>query len=333
MTDRLLLATLGLHPARARQLLSDWGSAAAVVRAVRIGQIDVAPSVRARLEVDGEALLRGSGASVVLREECPPVLADLPDAPDLLFVRGRLPAGPSVAIVGTRAATAYGLEVAERFGRAVGRAGWPVVSGLARGIDGAAHRGCLEAGGTAVGVLGCGVDVAYPPEHRSLIRDVLEEGGAIVSEYAAGSPPEPWRFPPRNRIISGLASVVVVVEAGVKGGALITAARALEQGRLVLAVPGDIDRATSRGCNLLIRDGAHPVLDVDDLLTSLSFAMGDPPAGRTDPPLVTQLEGGARTIEELAAALGTTFPNMLRRVGRLEVAGIVTSADGVVTLR
>ena len=112
MTDRLLLATLGLHPARTRQLLSDWGSAAAVLRAIRVGQIDVAPSVRARLEVDVEALLRGSGAGVVLREECPPALAELPDAPDLLFVCGRLPAGPSVAIVGTRAATAYGLEVA-----------------------------------------------------------------------------------------------------------------------------------------------------------------------------------------------------------------------------
>ncbi|MBT8201792.1 MAG: DNA-protecting protein DprA [Acidimicrobiia bacterium] len=333
MRDRVMLATLGLHPARVRRLLSDWGSAAAVLRAIRIGQIDVAPSVRDRLGVDGDELVRQSGATVLPREKCPAGLGELPDAPDVLFVRGHVPAGPSVAIVGTRAATAYGLEVAQRFGRAVGRAGWPVVSGLARGIDGAAHRGCLEAGGIAVGVLGCGVDVAYPPEHGALMQDVLNGGGAILSEYAAGSPPEPWRFPPRNRIISGLASVVVVVEAGVKGGALITAARALEQGRLVLAVPGDIDRPTSRGCNLLIRDGAHPVLDVDDLLTSLTFAMGDPPAGRTDPPLVSLLEGGDQTIEELAVGLETTYADVLRRVGRLEVAGIARSTDGVVMLR
>ncbi|MDH3606754.1 MAG: DNA-processing protein DprA, partial [Acidimicrobiia bacterium] len=271
--DRLRLASIGLHPDRTRKLLGEWGSAAAVLRAVRLGQIEVTEAVRGRLEIDAQAAAAEAGASIVLREGLPTILADLPDAPDLLYLRGALPETPAVAIVGTRRATTYGLRLAREFGRAVAGAGWPVASGLARGIDGAAHLGCLDNEGIGVAVLGCGIDVAYPPEHKPLAARLLDGGGAIVSEYAPGAPPEPWRFPPRNRIISGLASVVVVVEAGVKGGALITAARGLEQGRLVLAVPGDVDRDTSRGCNLLIRDGAHPVLDVDDLITSLTFVL------------------------------------------------------------
>jgi DNA processing protein len=220
----------------------------------------------------------------------------------------------------------------------VAAAGWPVISGLARGIDGAAHIGCLDAGGIGVAVLGCGVDVAYPPEHGRLGARLLESGGAVVSEYAPGAPPEAWRFPPRNRIISGLTLVVVVVEAGVKGGALITAARGLEQGRLVLAVPGDIGRATSRGTNLLIRDGAHPVLDVDDLLTSLTFALGPPPRQRgpvaaADDPILDLLAGGGLTLEALAGAIGCSAPELIRRVSVLEASGAVRNEGGVISVR
>jgi DNA processing protein len=243
-----------------------------------------------------------------------------------------------VAIVGTRRATTYGLRLARSFGQAVAAAGWPVVSGLARGIDGAAHIGCLDAGGIGVAVLGCGVDVAYPPEHRRLVARLLEAGGAVISEYAPGAPPEAWRFPPRNRIISGLAPVVVVVEAGVKGGALITAARGLEQGRLVLAVPGDIGRATSRGTNLLIRDGAHPVLDVDDLLTSLTFVLGPPPRHRdpvaaTDDPILGLVRGGGMTLEALAGTLGCPASELIRRVSVLEASGAVRNEGGVISVR
>jgi len=334
---RLRLASLGLHPDRVRKLLAEWGNARAVVRAVECGQVKVTGAVRDRLGLDAEVAARGAGASILLRENLPAPLAGLPDAPDLLYVRGTLVDRPGVAIVGSRRATSYGLRLARLFGRAVAEAGWPVISGLARGIDGAAHVGCLDAGGVGVAVLGCGVDVAYPSEHRRLAVRLLDTGGAVLSEYAPGAPPEPWRFPPRNRIISGLASVVVVVEASVKGGALITAARALEQGRLVLAVPGDVDRDTSRGCNLLIRDGAHPVLDVDDLITSLTFVLGLPPGrqspGEADDPILRLVKGGGMTIEALAVALGCPAPETMRRVSLLEAAGVVHTEGGVVSAR
>jgi predicted Rossmann fold nucleotide-binding protein DprA/Smf involved in DNA uptake len=188
-----------LHPGRVRKLLTDWGTAGAVLRAIELGQIDTTGPIRDRLGIDAERAAVAAGASVILREELPAVLADLPDAPDLLYVRGSLPAGPGVAIVGTRRATTYGLRLARSFGRAIAEAGWPVISGLARGVDGAAHVGCLEAGGIGTAVLGCGVDVAYPPENRRLAAGLLEGGGAVISEYAPGAPPEPWRFPPGNR--------------------------------------------------------------------------------------------------------------------------------------
>jgi DNA processing protein len=309
-----------------------------VLRAIELGQIEVTGPTRERLGIDPDDAARLAEASVVLREDLPARLSGLPDSPDLLYVRGKLPAAPGVAIVGTRRATTYGLRLARSFGQAVAGVGWPVISGLARGIDGAAHIGCLDAGGIGVAVLGCGVDVAYPPEHRRLAARLLESGGAVISEYAPGTPPEAWRFPPRNRIISGLAPVVVVVEAGVKGGALITAARGLEQGRLVLAVPGDIGRETSRGTNLLIRDGAHPVLDIDDLLTSLTFVLGPPPrqpgtAAAADDPIVRLVGGGGMTLEALAGAVGCSAPELIRRVSALEALGAVRNEGGVISAR
>lgn len=329
--DRLRLAGLGLHPGRTRKLLGQWGNASAVLRAVRLGQIDVSAGVRSRLEWDVASAVEAAGASVVYSEQLPAMLRELPDHPDLLFVRGApLPARPGVAIVGSRASTRYGLEAARRFGAAVAAQGWPVLSGLARGVDGAAHQGCVDVGGTAVAILGCGVDVSYPPEHGPLADRVLEGGGTVVSEYAPGAPPESWRFPPRNRLISGLAGVVVVVEAGIKGGALITAARALEQGRLVLALPGDLDRPTSQGCNLLIRDGAHPVLGVDDLITSLTFALGPPPQSlvAAGDPIIELVERGPQTVDGIVQAIGCSVPEVLRRIAVLEASGLIVIDGG-----
>ena len=197
--DRLQLASLGLHPDRTRKLLAEWGTAGAVLRAIELSQIEVTGPIRDRLAVDAGEAARRAAASVVLREELPARLSELPDSPDLLYIRGQLPPAPGVAIVGTRRATTYGLRLARSFGQAVADAGWPVVSGLARGIDGAAHIGCLDAGGIGVAVLGCGIDVAYPPEHGRLATRLLEAGGAVISEYAPGAPPEGWRFPPGNR--------------------------------------------------------------------------------------------------------------------------------------
>ena len=169
--------------------------------------------------------------------------------------------------------------------RAVAGAGWPVISGLARGIDGVAHQACVEVDEAGWAVLGSGPDVVYPRQNESLARMLLEQGGGLISEYEPGTPPAPFRFPARNRIIAAFSAAVVVVEAAVTGGALITARLALDLGREVLAVPGDINRTVSEGCNLLIRDGAHPVLGPDDLIESLTYFMGPPPRIPEPPPV------------------------------------------------
>jgi DNA processing protein len=201
----------------------------------------------------------------------PDLVQELEGGPHWLFRLGPPPPTPGVAIVGTRRCTAYGRRLARAFGQVCAELGWPVVSGLARGIDGAAHEGVIEADGTAVAVVGSGLDIRYPREHDRLYDRIIETGGTILSEYPPGAVPHGWRFPPRNRIISGLSAAVIVVESAVTGGSLGTAAHALAQGRPVFAVPGDIDRQASVGCNLLIRDGAIPVLGAADLAEGLSL--------------------------------------------------------------
>ncbi|MGB9825354.1 MAG: DNA-processing protein DprA, partial [Desulfofundulus sp.] len=189
-----------------------------------------------------------------------------------LFVRGTLPqpGGQFVAIVGSRRATPYGVTVAENLGGELALAGVTVVSGMARGIDSAAHRGALAAGGRTVAVLGCGVDVVYPRENKRLMEGIIE-AGAVISEFPPGSPPEAWHFPVRNRIISGLSRATVVVEAAGKSGALITADLALDQGRDVMAVPGPVTSRQSRGSNQLIKQGARLVESAEDVLEELGI--------------------------------------------------------------
>ena len=322
--DRLRLAFLGLHPERAAGLVERHRGAAGALRAIERGRVEVSDAVRSRLvsaEVCRDRLAR-LGVAAVYREDdaYPGHLARLPGAPDLLFVRGSLPQAPGVAIIGTRRCTTYGRRLATAFGQALGACGWPVVSGLARGIDGAAHRGTVDAAGTAVAVLGSGSDVMYPAEHRSLHDAILAGGGAVITEYPPGTPPEGWRFPLRNRIISGLSSVVVVVESAVTGGALVTASAALEQGRTVLAVPGDVTRASSVGCNLLIRDGAVPILGADDLVEAVSFVLGPRPQQPVAP---TDDAAGAdpRDLEAEIAASGEPAAVVLARMMRREVDG------------
>ena len=195
-------------------------------------------------------------------------LRNIYDPPCLLYVRGRLPAfddEASIAVVGTRDCTPYGVSCAEKLGYGLAAGGAVVVSGLARGVDSAALRGALRAGGTVTAVLGNGLDVVYPPENQYLYEDVAA-AGALISEYPPGTPPEAKHFPVRNRIMSGLCAATLVVEAPARSGALITAGTALEQGRDVFAVPGPIDAPASVGCNRLIRDGAGLVTDAWDIL-------------------------------------------------------------------
>ncbi|MCI8465165.1 MAG: DNA-protecting protein DprA [Lachnospiraceae bacterium] len=199
-------------------------------------------------------------------------LLTLPDCPPGLFVKGELPDGekPAAAIVGSRECSYYGRNTARELGKTLAGAEVQVISGLARGIDAAGHEGALEAGGKTFGILGCGPDVVYPRENQFLYEQVAKAGG-LLSEYPPGTRPEGWHFPARNRIISGLSDCIVVVEAGVKSGSLITASMALEQGKDIWAVPGRMGDFLSRGTNRLLRDGAMPLTAFEDILGSWNF--------------------------------------------------------------
>jgi DNA processing protein len=338
--ERLVLAFAALHPERRRVLVEHWGGERAAVAAVRAGKAEGLDPGLVRPVEECRASVARAGCRVIMHgdRDYPTALLAIADPPDVLFVRGDIPAAPAVAVVGTRRCTAYGLRIAAGYGRAIAAAGWTLVSGLARGIDAAAHRGTVDAGGAGVAVLGCGLDVVYPREHGSLSDRLLGLGGAVVSEYPPGTPPNGWRFPPRNRIIAGLSAAAVVVEAAVTGGALITAVRAVEQGRPVFAVPGDIDREASAGCNLLIRDGAVPVLDPADLVEALSLVVGPPrlqPVAAEDPNPGGDVEAAALigpagvTVDVLAARLGVSGPALLAMIGRMEVAGTVRRVGDV----
>lgn len=256
--------------------------------------------------------------------EYPVGLRDLEDAP-AIHVVGDLTCAPGVAVVGTRRCTRYGVDLAEAFGSAISSSGWTTVSGLARGIDAAAHRGALAAGGHAVAVLGSGVDVCYPAENRPIYDGILSSGGAVISEYGPGTPPARWRFPARNRLIAAMSAAVVVVEAARTGGALITARLAGEIGRPVFAVPGDVDRPASEGCNRLIRDGAHPVLGPEDLIEELSLTLGPPaPASSKSGPIPPE----GLDIDELPSIWGMAMPQVLARIGSLEISGRARRVGG-----
>lgn len=340
MNDSALrLAFVGMHPERRRRLVEVHGSAAGVLRRISNGTIRVPDHARAAADVPASrriAQLDAAGIGVLGKSDLPPHLSELPDSPDVLFVKGILPRRQGLAVVGTRRATSYGLRLAESFGAVLAEAGVPVISGLAKGIDGAAHRGAVAAGGSTVAVLGCGADRWYPKSHRSLGERILDSGGAVLSEYPPGTPPTGWRFPPRNRIISGLAAAVVVVEARASGGALITARTGLEQGREILAVPGDVDRAGSVGCNLLIRDGAIPVLGPEDLLATVSLLADFDLQGAPEPTRdrLEQLVGEVgRDVDWLAMQTGLPLPEVLAWISRLEAAGRIEWQDGVVVSR
>jgi len=303
-----------------------------------------------RLRSDADAALAharasGLGAIAWTDERYPARLRTIPDPPPVLWLRGggALPGCTrTVAVVGSRAASAYGLSVARQLGHDLARAGIVVVSGLARGCDAAAHRGALEAGGPTIGVVGCGADVVYPREHAALYDEVAAAGG-VVSELPPGTPPLPIHFPLRNRLISGLAAAVVIVEASERSGSLITASCALEQGREVMAVPGNVLTDRHTGCHDLLRDGAGLVQSARDVLEALGWAAagalarpGGPAekqgtaAGAPDPAgILGHLSPGDEVdLEALAARSGLKPPDLLAELTRLELAGAVERAPG-----
>lgn len=221
-------------------------------------------------------LLQRNHVSLTCHEapEYPAWLRELNDFPVLLFYQGDIAklSGPSVALVGSRAATGYGRDVSHKIAAGLGRQGVNVVSGVATGIDAAAHAGALSVGGCTTGVLGCGLDVVYPRMHGKLYQQIAKQG-VLISEYPCGTRPDGFRFPARNRIISGLVMGVVVVEATVKSGSLITARLALDQGREVFAVPGRVDSVKSAGTHRLLQQGAHLVQSANDILLELDLAV------------------------------------------------------------
>jgi DNA processing protein len=264
----------------------------------------------------------------------PPLLAAIHDPPAGLFLRGaaapELLARPAVAIVGARSCSPYGAQVARMLGRELAAAGLVVVSGLARGIDGEAHRGAVEATGQTIAVLGCGIDRDYPATHAELARRIAARG-LLVSEYAPGVEPTPWRFPARNRIIAGLCAATIVVEARERSGALITADFALEQGREVFACPGEITSALSAGTNELIRLGATPLARSADVLEHFGLAPDEtrsPELGGDAAALIARLER-PMTVDELVRASGFDAARAAVALSELELAGLVANADGV----
>ena len=273
---------------------------------------------------------------VLRRRELPRLLGAIHDPPRVLFLRGEGETAlldlPTVAVVGARACSSYGRSVARLLARELAAAGAVVVSGMARGIDGEAHRGALDARGITVAVLGCGVDRDYPAAHAELARRICERG-LVVSEYEPGIEPAPWRFPARNRIIAGLSRATVVVEARERSGALITADFALEEGREVLAVPGEITSALSAGTNALLRLGATPVTRAGDVLESLGVEVvaGDPsPSLGTDAAaLLERLRDGALTADEIVRRSSIEPAAASAALMELELAGAVALEDGV----
>jgi DNA processing protein len=257
----------------------------------------------------------------------PSLLRAIHDAPVGLFVRGGasldLLGRPAVAVVGARACSGYGTTVARSLAREAAAAGLVVVSGLARGIDAEAHRGALDAGGATVAVLGCGIDRDYPAAHAELARRIAANG-LIVSEYAPGVEPMAWRFPARNRIIAGLCDATVVVEAREKSGSLITADFALEEGRDVLAVPGEITSSLSAGTNALLKLGASPLTGAADVLDCFGLAPAGPPAETS-----AYVDLLPATADELVRRTGRPAAEVARVLVALELDGAVSSRDGI----
>ena len=267
--------------------------------------------------------------------EYPPLLAAIHDPPSGLHIRGAgdvsILGSPAVAVVGARACSSYGRSVARSLARELAAAGLVVVSGMARGIDGEAHRGALDCDGTTVAVLGCGIDRDYPAAHAELGRRIREKG-LVVSEYEAGVEPAPWRFPARNRIIAGLCAATLVVEARERSGALITADFALEEGRDVLAVPGEITSALSAGTNALLRLGATPITssgDVLDLFDLLPPERRIADLGDEASAVLERLSDGVMTADELVRSVELAPARVGAILIELELGGHVTLEAGV----
>jgi len=340
----------GIGPAKFRRLVEQLGSPEAAWKArpallAEIGldrrSIESLVTTRSRVELEREMeKLHRVEARVLTLEDpgYPRQLRNIADPPPVLYLKGDLSPSddPAIAIVGTRRPTVYGRQAAEVFARGLAENGITVVSGLARGIDTAAHRAALDAGGRTLAVLGSGLDIMYPSENRRLAAEIAAHG-AVISEFALGTQPDGVNFPRRNRIISGLSAAILVVEAGDTSGALITAEFALEQGRDVFAVPGNIFSPASRGPNRLISDGAKPACELRDLLEELNLEMaaehlearGAIPESETEAAILRCLGHEPLHIDEIRRAVCLPMSVVSSTLTMLELKGLARQAGGM----
>jgi DNA processing protein len=340
----------GIGPVKVRALLDHfgslraaWAAAAPDLKAAGLDQRSLNSLLAARAQVDLDAVLRRleqMGLQVLTwdDEAYPANLRHIAQPPPVVYVKGTLlPSDEwAVALVGTRQASAYGREVARQLSAGLAGSSVTVVSGLARGIDAIAHRAALEAGGRTIAVLGSGLDHIYPPEHKAL-ADEIAQAGAVISDYALGTQPESANFPPRNRLISGLAKGVVIVEADITSGALITAEFAAEQGRDVFAVPGSILQRSCRGTNKLIQDGARPVLGVTDVLEALNMTLVTEhkdartvlPVDPTEQKLLNCLAAEPKHVDDIGEQLNLPIAQITGTLALMELKGLVRQMGGM----
>jgi len=300
---------------------------------------------RGRIDLDAEmAKLDQHGVAALTWEDAdyPPRLREVHAAPPVLYVRGSLDVADewAIAIVGTRRVSVYGRQVTYRLASELAANGVTIVSGLARGIDGEAHRAALEAGGRTIAVLACGLDRVYPPEHHQMAKDIVQHG-ALVSELPLGTRPEAGNFPARNRIISGLSLGVLVTEAGERSGALITVEHAAGQGRDVFAVPGNITAGGSKGVNRLLQEGAKPVLSAQDILDELNQARTtrhvevreELPVVGVEGTVLAQLSDDPLHVDEIRARCNLPIAEVSSTLAVLELKGMVRQVGTMIYVR
>jgi DNA processing protein len=356
-----LKSIMGIGNALFSALVDNWGTPEAVFSA-SASKLQTLPGITRKIAdavigfkswdkiLRELELVRKAGINIVTyQDELYPVkLLEIYDRPVFLYLQGKLTSDDiNIAVVGSRLASTYGKYTTERISRELAGLGLTVVSGLARGIDSAAHRGALAARGRTIAVLGSGLDIVYPPENKKLFATIIEQG-AVISELPLGSPPVAFNFPARNRIISGMSYGVVVVEAGEKSGSLITAKLALEQGREVFAVPGSIDSAGARGTNKLIKQGAKLIENTDDILEEIlpqlektkvfsASSVSRPEAikppvktelSKTDQEIVDIVSGGCLHIDEIITGTGLSPAEISSTLMALELKGLIQQHPG-----
>lgn len=320
-----------------------WLASPSQLRSAGLNEVTLANLLQLRAELDPDSVFveleRNQITALTWQDDTyPRRLRELDQAPPVLHVRGALSPEDewAVAVVGTRRITTYGRQLAEEIGTFLAHNGITVVSGLARGVDATVHQAALKAGGRTLAVMAHGLDQVYPPEHRQLADEIMAHG-ALISDYAIGTPPDAANFPPRNRIISGLALAVVIIEAGQQSGALITAGFAAEQGREVFAVPGNIYAPQSIGTNLLIQRGAHPLLRFEDLLDALNLQMmGEHKAARvvlpgdaTEARLFGLLGQEPLHVNEIGALAEMPIEQVSSTLALMELKGLVRQVGGM----